>query len=33
VTGGNSFKVKGQFEVPLSELREAWSGTLPKLFA
>ncbi|HZM75905.1 MAG TPA: phosphoribosylformylglycinamidine synthase subunit PurL [Candidatus Limnocylindrales bacterium] len=33
VTGGNSFKVKGQFEVPLAELREAWSGTLPKLFA
>ena len=33
VTGGSSFKVKGQFEVPLDELREAWSGTLPKLFA
>jgi phosphoribosylformylglycinamidine synthase subunit PurL len=33
VTGGSSFKVKGQFEVPLDELREAWMGTLPKLFA
>jgi phosphoribosylformylglycinamidine synthase subunit PurL len=32
VTGGDWFKVKGQFEVPLAELREAWSGTLPKLF-
>ena len=32
VTGGDKFKVKGQFEVPLAELREAWSGTLPKLF-
>ena len=33
VTGGSSFKVKGQFEVPLTELHEAWSGTLPKLFS
>ncbi|HEX6686476.1 MAG TPA: phosphoribosylformylglycinamidine synthase subunit PurL [Candidatus Limnocylindrales bacterium] len=32
VTGGDSLKVKGQFDVSLAELREAWSGTLPKLF-
>jgi phosphoribosylformylglycinamidine synthase len=33
VTGGDRFTVKGRFEVPLAELREAWSGTLPKLFS
>jgi phosphoribosylformylglycinamidine synthase II len=25
--------VRGQFTIPLDELREAWSGTLPRLFA
>jgi phosphoribosylformylglycinamidine synthase subunit PurL len=33
VTGGDRFTVKDRFEVPLAELREAWSGTLPKLFS
>jgi phosphoribosylformylglycinamidine synthase len=31
-TGGTSLVVKDHFEVPLDELRTAWSGTLPKLF-
>jgi phosphoribosylformylglycinamidine synthase len=33
VTGGSVLKVKGQFEVALTELREAWSGTLRRLFS
>ncbi|MBM7516671.1 phosphoribosylformylglycinamidine synthase subunit PurL [Nocardioides nitrophenolicus] len=28
-TGGDVLAVEGQFEVPLGELREAWTGTLP----
>jgi phosphoribosylformylglycinamidine synthase len=28
-TGGDVLAVEGQFEVPVAELREAWSGTLP----
>ncbi len=32
ITGGDRLAVKDQFEVPLDELREAWSGTLPKIF-
>jgi hypothetical protein len=28
----SALTVKDQFTVPLVELREAWSGTLPKLF-
>ncbi|MCR1786074.1 phosphoribosylformylglycinamidine synthase subunit PurL [Nocardioides carbamazepini] len=28
-TGGDALVVEGRFEVPLAELREAWSGTLP----
>ncbi|GIH09834.1 phosphoribosylformylglycinamidine synthase subunit PurL [Rhizocola hellebori] len=31
-TGGTSLVVKDQFEIPLDELRTAWSSTLPKLF-
>jgi phosphoribosylformylglycinamidine synthase len=31
-TGGTALVVKDQFEVPLDELRAAWSSTLPKLF-
>ncbi len=31
-TGGSALVVKDQFEVPLEELRTAWSSTLPKLF-
>lgn len=31
-TGGKALVVKDQFEVPLDELRSAWSDTLPKLF-
>jgi phosphoribosylformylglycinamidine synthase len=30
--GADSIEVQGQFSVPLSELREAHEGTLPKLF-
>jgi phosphoribosylformylglycinamidine synthase II len=32
VTGGQSLAFRDQFEVPLDELRTAWSETLPKLF-
>jgi phosphoribosylformylglycinamidine synthase len=32
VTGGSSLVFKDQFDIPLDELREAWSATLPKLF-
>jgi phosphoribosylformylglycinamidine synthase subunit PurL len=29
VTGGDTLVVEGQFEVPLEELRDAWTATLP----
>jgi phosphoribosylformylglycinamidine synthase II len=29
VTGGEALVVEGQFEIPLEELRAAWTGTLP----
>ena len=29
VTGGDALVVEGQFEVPLDELRDAWTATLP----
>jgi phosphoribosylformylglycinamidine synthase len=29
VTGGDALAVEGQFDVPIAELREAWTGTLP----
>uniref|UniRef100_UPI0025F8CEA3 AIR synthase-related protein n=1 Tax=Nocardioides sp. TaxID=35761 RepID=UPI0025F8CEA3 len=29
VTGGDTLAVDGQFEIPLAELREAWTATLP----
>ncbi|WP_020522561.1 phosphoribosylformylglycinamidine synthase subunit PurL [Catelliglobosispora koreensis] len=32
VTGGSSLVFRDQFEIPLDELRSAWSETLPKLF-
>ena len=28
-TGGSALVVEGQFDIPLDELREAWTGTLP----
>ncbi|WP_432477700.1 phosphoribosylformylglycinamidine synthase subunit PurL [Nocardioides sp. GXQ0305] len=28
-TGGSTLEVEGWFDVPLAELREAWTGTLP----
>ena len=31
-TGGDSLAVEGSFEVPLTELRRVWEGTLPALF-
>jgi len=30
--GAGALEVRGQFTLPLDELRAAWSGTLPKLF-
>jgi phosphoribosylformylglycinamidine synthase II len=33
LTGGNSLKVAGQFEIPLAELSAAHRGTFPKLFS
>ncbi len=33
VTGGDALVVDGQFEVPLAELREAWTATLPAALA
>jgi phosphoribosylformylglycinamidine synthase len=33
VVGGDALEVRDQFEVPLTELRTAWSATLPALFA
>jgi len=32
VTGGASLDVEGAFSVPLTELREVWTGTLPAIF-
>jgi phosphoribosylformylglycinamidine synthase len=32
VTGGAALDVRGQFGIPLDELRTAWSSTLPALF-
>ncbi|GAA1503472.1 phosphoribosylformylglycinamidine synthase subunit PurL [Nocardioides humi] len=32
-TGGDVLAVEGQFEVPLAELREAWTATLPNALA
>jgi phosphoribosylformylglycinamidine synthase len=32
-TGGPALAVAGQFEIPLEELREAWTATLPAAFA
>ena len=32
VTGGSSLDVEGAFSVPLTELREVWSATLPAIF-
>jgi phosphoribosylformylglycinamidine synthase len=32
-TGGDSLAVAGQFEIPLTELREAWTATLPAALA
>lgn len=32
-TGGDVLAVDGQFEVPLAELREAWTSTLPNALA
>jgi phosphoribosylformylglycinamidine synthase subunit PurL len=29
---GRELEVRGQFVIGLDELREAWSGTLPRLF-
>jgi len=33
VTGGDALVVEGQFEVPLEELRTAWTSTLPAALA
>ena len=32
-TGGSTLEVEGWFDVPLAELREAWTGTLPAALA
>ena len=32
-TGGDALVVDGQFDVPLAELREAWTATLPAALA
>jgi phosphoribosylformylglycinamidine synthase len=32
VVDGTALEVQGQFSIPLAELREAWTGTFPKLF-
>jgi phosphoribosylformylglycinamidine synthase len=32
VTTGDSLTVEGVFQVPLTELRQVWSGTLPAIF-
>jgi len=31
-TGGDTLSVGAAFEVPLSELRQAWESTMPALF-
>jgi phosphoribosylformylglycinamidine synthase len=31
-TGGDSLKVRGAFVIPLTELRETWTATLPAIF-
>ena len=31
-SGSGSLELRGEFRVPLDELRQAWSGTLPALF-
>jgi phosphoribosylformylglycinamidine synthase II len=33
LTGGDALAVAGQFDLPLDELREAWTGTLPAALA
>jgi hypothetical protein len=32
VTTGDSLTVEGVFRVPLTELKQVWSGTLPAIF-
>ena len=32
-TGGTSLAIADQFDIPLSELRDAWSRTLPDALA
>ncbi|HEY1487243.1 MAG TPA: phosphoribosylformylglycinamidine synthase subunit PurL, partial [Micromonosporaceae bacterium] len=32
VDRGGALEIRNQFTVPLNELREAWTGTLPKQF-
>jgi phosphoribosylformylglycinamidine (FGAM) synthase-like enzyme len=32
-TGGDALVVEGQFDVPLAELRDAWTATLPAALA
>jgi phosphoribosylformylglycinamidine synthase len=32
VVDGDALEVQGQFSISLDELREAWTGTFPKLF-
>ena len=32
VVDGDALDVQDQFAIPLEELREAWTGTFPKLF-
>jgi phosphoribosylformylglycinamidine synthase len=31
-TGGSTLSVEGVFEVPLSDVRQAWTTTLPAVF-
>jgi phosphoribosylformylglycinamidine synthase len=33
VAGGTGLEIRDQFSVPLDELREAWTATLPRLFS
>jgi phosphoribosylformylglycinamidine synthase len=33
LTGGDALVVDDQFDVPLAELRETWTATLPAVFA
>ena len=32
VTTGDSLTVEGVFQVPLTELKQVWTGTLPAIF-